>query len=231
MGVIMQRLTVSFLLCGALLPAQRDIPPGSLNKPERVEWFRDQGFGLFIHWSVDSQTGVVISHSLVSADEAYTKRFFEELPKTFNPRKFEPKDWAALATLAGIKYVVFTAKHHSGFAMWDTKTTDFGIMHTPYKHDLTGEILDAFRAQGIASVAMDEQYRDTVRHTGRAAAQQSRLDETRPRAGARVDDKIRADRRRVLRWRAGGSDRGEWVQDAPAERPRDESVCSGVRKK
>ena len=43
------------------------------NKPERLEWFRDQGFGLFIHWSVDSQTGVVISHSLAGADEAYTK--------------------------------------------------------------------------------------------------------------------------------------------------------------
>src|SRR6266700_1754222 len=74
-----------------------------LNKPERLEWFRDLGFGLFIHWSVDSQTGVVISHSLAGADEAYTKRFFEELPKTFNPRKFEPKDWAAIAKLAGIK--------------------------------------------------------------------------------------------------------------------------------
>ena len=61
-----------------------------------------------------------------------------------------PQDWAALAKLAGIKYVVFTTKHHSGFAMWDTKTTDFGIMHTPYPHDLTREILDAFRAQGIA---------------------------------------------------------------------------------
>jgi alpha-L-fucosidase len=150
MDVIMRRLTLSFLLSSALLLAQRDIPPGSLNKPERLEWFRDQGFGLFIHWSVDSQTGVVISHSLAGADEAYTKRFFEELPKTFNPRKFEPKDWAALAKLAGIKYVVFTTKHHSGFAMWDTKTTDFGIMHTPYKHDLTREILDAFRARGIA---------------------------------------------------------------------------------
>ncbi len=115
-----------------------------------MEWFRDQGFGLFIHWSVDSQTGVVISHSLAGADEAYTKRFFEELPKTFNPRKFAPKDWAALARLAGIKYVVFTTKHHSGFAMWDTKTTDFGVMHTPYQHDLTREILDAFRALGIA---------------------------------------------------------------------------------
>ena len=150
MDVIMGRLTVCFLLFGALLSAQRDIPPGSLNQPERLEWFRDQGFGMFIHWSVDSQTGVVISHSLAGADEAYTRRFFEELPKTFNPRKFEPRDWAALAKLAGIKYVVLTTKHHSGFAMWDTKTTDFGIMHTPYKHDLTRSILDAFRAQGIA---------------------------------------------------------------------------------
>jgi alpha-L-fucosidase len=130
--------------------AQNAIPAGSLNKPERLEWFRDQGFGMFIHWSVDSQTGVVISHSLAGADEAYTKRFFGELPKTFNPRKFEPKDWAALAKVAGVKYVVFTTKHHSGFAMWDTQTTDFGIMHTPYKHDLTREILDAFRAQAIA---------------------------------------------------------------------------------
>jgi alpha-L-fucosidase len=150
MVVSMRRLCPLFLLFGALLSAQRDIPPGSLNQPDRLEWFRDQGFGMFIHWSVDSQTGVVISHSLAGADEAYTRRFFEDLPKTFNPRKFEPSDWAALAKLAGIKYVVFTTKHHSGFAMWDTKTTDFGIMHTPYKHDLTRGILDAFRAQGIA---------------------------------------------------------------------------------
>ena len=147
---VMRRLILCLLLSAVPLLAQRDIPPGSLNQPERLEWFRDQGFGMFIHWSVDSQTGVVISHSLAGADEAYTKRFFEELPKTFNPHKFEPNDWAALAKLAGIRYVVLTTKHHSGFAMWDTKTTDFGIMHTPYKHDLTREILDAFRAQGIA---------------------------------------------------------------------------------
>jgi len=134
-----------------LLHGQRDMPPGSLNKPERLEWLRDQGFGLFIHWSVDSQTGVVISHSLAGADAAYTRRFFEDLPKTFNPRKFYPQDWAALAKLAGIRYVVFTTKHHSGFTMWDTKTNDFGIMHTPFKRDLTRGILDSFRSQGIAA--------------------------------------------------------------------------------
>lgn len=151
MSVNMRPLTIGFLLGSLFLPAQREIPPGSLNKAERLEWFRDIGFGLFIHWSVDSQTGVVISHSLAGADEAYANRFFNDLPKTFNPRKFEPRDWAALAKLAGVKYVVFTTKHHSGFAMWDTKTTDFGIMNTPFKRDITREVLDAFRAQGIAA--------------------------------------------------------------------------------
>ncbi len=123
---------------------------GSLNRPERLEWFRDQGFGLFIHWSVDVQLGSVISHSMVGADEPYLKRFVNDLPRTFNPRKFNPEDWAVLAKLAGIRYVVFTAKHHAGFCMWPTATTDFDIAHTPFKRDITGEILAAFRAQGIA---------------------------------------------------------------------------------
>ena len=78
----------------------------SLNKAERVEWFRDQGFGLFIHWSVDSQLGVTISHSLVGASPEYTDRFFKELPQTFNPTRFDPDEWARLAKLAGVRYVV-----------------------------------------------------------------------------------------------------------------------------
>jgi len=120
------------------------------NREDRLEWFRDAGFGMFIHWSVDSQLGSVISHSMVGADKDYLKRFVEDLPKTFNPRKFYPRDWAVLARLAGMKYVVFTAKHHSGFCMFDTQTTDFNIMHTPFKRDITAEIVEAFREQGIA---------------------------------------------------------------------------------
>ena len=120
------------------------------NRADRLEWFRDQGFGLFIHWNLDSQLGSVISHSMVGASEDYLKRYIEELPKTFNPRKFHPQDWAALAKLAGVRYVVFTAKHHSGFCMWPTATTDFNIRHTPFQRDITGEILRAFKEQGIA---------------------------------------------------------------------------------
>ncbi len=141
----MKHFAICSLLFAATLAGQT---PG--NKSERLEWFRDQGFGLFIHWSVDSQLGVVISHSLAGASDDFTRRFFIELPQTFNPRKFHPQDWAALAKLAGVKYVVFTTKHHSGFAMWDTATTPFSIGHTPFQRDIFGEVLSAFREQGIA---------------------------------------------------------------------------------
>jgi alpha-L-fucosidase len=150
-GLLVVRLLAVLVAAGlAFGQSTHDADPGSLNKAQRLEWFRDQGFGMFIHWSVDSQTGVVISHSLVGASSDYAERFFKDLPKTFNPRKFHPEDWAALAKLAGVRYVMFTAKHHSGFAMWDTATTDFNIINTPFHQDATAGILNAFRAQGIA---------------------------------------------------------------------------------
>src|ERR1700734_1073819 len=146
-ALILVAMNLSVLTCSA---AADDPEVGSLNKQERLEWFRDQGFGLFIHWSVDSQLGVVISHSLVGASPEYTERFFDELPKTFDPQEFHPLDWARLAHLAGVRYVMFTTKHHSGFAMFDTTTTPFGIMNTPFHRDITKEVFNAFRAEGIA---------------------------------------------------------------------------------
>jgi alpha-L-fucosidase len=119
------------------------------NKPEKLEAFRDQALGMFIHWSIDSQIGSVISHSLVGADEKYARRFFEELPKSFHPRKFDPVEWAELAKLCGFKYAVFTNKHHSGFCMFHTKTTDFSVEHTPFKKDITRMYADAFRGAGL----------------------------------------------------------------------------------
>ena len=150
MKTALATLLLSGLPLAPSVLGQRSPQEGSLNKPERLEWFRDQGFGLFIHWSVDSQLGVVISHSLPGASDDFARRFFTELPKTFNPHKLYPSDLASLAKLAGVKYVVLTAKHHSGFCLWKTKTTDFGVAHTPFKRDITAELLDAFRAQGIA---------------------------------------------------------------------------------
>lgn len=120
------------------------------NRPEREQWFMDLGFGMFVHWSLDSQLGSVISHSLVGASEDYVQRYFDELPETFNFGDFDADRWAALAKIAGMKYVVFTAKHHSGFCMFDTKSTDFNIMNTPYGKDITRAFIDAMRRHGLA---------------------------------------------------------------------------------
>ncbi|SEP14279.1 alpha-L-fucosidase [Mucilaginibacter sp. OK283] len=121
----------------------------NLNKPERELWLKNTGLGLFIHFSMDGQLGVVISHSLVGASDDYVNRYFTELPKTFDPSKFDPHQIAVLAKLAGMKYIVFTSKHHSGFCMWDTKTTGFNITNTPYKKDLLKEFVDATREVGL----------------------------------------------------------------------------------
>jgi alpha-L-fucosidase len=120
------------------------------NRPERVAWFQELGFGMFIHWSMDVQLGTIISHHVAVASKSYQDRYFNELPKTFNPKKFDPDEWAVLAKLAGMKYVVFTAKHHSGFCMWDSKTTDFDIMNSGYGKDILAEIISAFRKHGLA---------------------------------------------------------------------------------
>ena len=123
---------------------------GNANKPGRQEWLRDQGFGMFVHFGVDGQLGIVISHSLVGGSDDYVNRFYNELPKTFDPYKFDAYRMATLAKLAGMKYIVFTAKHHSGFCMWDTKTTDFKITNTPYKKDLLKEYVEGVRKAGLA---------------------------------------------------------------------------------
>ena len=141
---VMKRVAFACLLSFGVALAQ------GANRPGRVEWFRDLGLGLFIHWSLDSQLTSVISHSMVGADEEYLERYVTELPRSFNPKEFDPREWARVARLAGFRYVVFTAKHHSGFCMFETSTTDFNIMNTPYGRDTAKEIADAFRAEGIA---------------------------------------------------------------------------------
>ncbi len=121
------------------------------NKAERLEWLKDVGLGLFIHWGVDSQIGTVISHSLVGASQEYAEQYFKRLPQTFNPSRFDPDHWARLAKIAGFKYMVFTTKHHSGFCMFHTESHPFNIKNTPCERDITKEIVEAFRKQGIAA--------------------------------------------------------------------------------
>ncbi len=148
--IAMNKNKTTFLFCCLLISSINIFAQQTNNKPDREQWFMDLGFGMFVHWSFDSQVGSVISHSMAGASDDYLYRFINELPKTFNPKKFDPDEWAVLAKLAGMKYIVFTAKHHSGFCMWNTKTTKFGIMNTPFKRDIVKEVIEAFRKQDIA---------------------------------------------------------------------------------
>ncbi len=144
-------LVVALLLIITLTPRAPAQTPVPGNQPQQLEAFRDRGLGLFIHWSADSQLGVIISHSLAGASDAYVDHYYRDLPRTFDPTRFDPDALARLASLAGFRYMVFTTKHHSGFCMWDTATTGFNIAHTPYKQDITQQLFTAFRAQGIAT--------------------------------------------------------------------------------
>ncbi len=139
---------ISLLLVLAQLAGQPQLL--NLNKPDRQKWFTELGFGMFIHWSYDVELGMVISHSMVGASDDFLDRYIHELPQYFNPQNFNPDDWAEIAKKAGMKYVVFTTKHHNGFCMYDTRTTSYNIINTPFGRDATREVIDAFKKAGIA---------------------------------------------------------------------------------
>jgi alpha-L-fucosidase len=121
----------------------------NLNKPARIEEMKDAGFGMFIHWGVDCQLGGVISHQLAGASEEYINKYITDLPQTFNPMDWNPEKIVILAKNAGMKYIVLTVKHHSGFCLWNTRTTNFSIMNTPYKKDILKGYVEACRKWGI----------------------------------------------------------------------------------
>lgn len=131
----------------------------------QLEKWQDIKFGLLMHWGAYSQWGIVESWSICAEDEDWCRRKiddyteykkqYEALKTTFNPVKFDPSKWAHAASEAGMKYVVFTTKHHDGFSMFDTKQTDYKItdsgcpFSTNPKANVTKEIFDSFRKEGF----------------------------------------------------------------------------------
>src|SRR5262245_40803517 len=112
---------------------QSSYQPAPANLEAR-RWFQDAKFGLFIHWGVYSVLGegewVMNNQKIPIAD-------YEKLPRQFNPTAFNPVEWAALAKAAGMKYITITSKHHDGFAMFDSKATDWDLIdRTVYKKDV-----------------------------------------------------------------------------------------------
>ena len=115
-------------------------------KAERMQWWTDARFGMFIHWGLYSMPA---RHEWVKHNERLTNEQYQVYFDNFNPDLFCPKEWARMAKEAGMKYVVLTSKHHEGFCLWDSKYTDYKAPNTPAGRDLLKEFVDAFRAEGL----------------------------------------------------------------------------------
>ncbi len=136
---------------------------------KKLEEWQNLKFGLLMHWGPYSQWGIVESWSICPEEYGWCERRkgsnpndyytylqeYEALKNTFNPVKFDPAKWAAAAKEAGMRYVVFTTKHHDGFTMFDSKYTDYKVTDPgcPFssnpKADIAGEIFKAFRQEGL----------------------------------------------------------------------------------
>jgi len=111
-----------------------------------TSWFTSDRFGLFIHWGLYA---LPARHEWVKKIERITTEDYQKYFDHFEPDLYDPKQWAADAKAAGMKYAVITSKHHEGFCLWDSQLTDYKVTNTPIGRDLLKEWVEAFRAEGL----------------------------------------------------------------------------------
>lgn len=139
-------LTLIILLVFSTAIHCQTYSPTSENLQART-WFQDAKFGLFVHWGVYSVLG---DGEWVMNLQKIDKATYQKLPTFFNPTSFDAKEWVAMVKATGMKYIVITSKHHDGFAMFDSKQTDWDIVdRTAYKKDPLKMLADECHAQGI----------------------------------------------------------------------------------
>lgn len=159
----------SFLAAGALIVGCSDKKTASEVSlkldPQKAEWFKDAKFGMFIHWGLYSiLEGTYNGHTLPDTSFKQGNSWYAEwikprlevpddyyngLVNEFNPVGYDPESWVKEASNAGMKYLVITAKHHDGFALWDSDVSDFDIASTPYKKDLIAPLVEACKKYGL----------------------------------------------------------------------------------
>lgn len=139
-------LSASALCCTA---QQADVQSKYVPSPENLEarsHFADQKFGVFLHWglySLFAQGEWYMQNEDINRDE-YAKAM-----DAFYPHRFDAAKWVSAIKAAGARYICFTTRHHEGFSMWDTKLSDYNIMHTPYGRDIVRQLVDECHKQGV----------------------------------------------------------------------------------
>ena len=188
---------LAVLLC--TVPALAD-DAGLQASQQDMQWWRDARFGMFVHWGPVSLKGTEIGWSrgkyagrgLEKGGGTIPVEEYDNLYKQFNPVKFNADEWVRIAKAAGVKYIVFTTKHHDGFCEFDSKLTDYKITNSPYGKDIVAQLAEAcHKARMQAGLLLLA-----------AGLASSRLPHREPRALHRVH--ARPDARAVHQLRQGG---------------------------
>ena len=145
----LKTILAATLLAGSIgsvtLQAQTNYEPTKENLQARKE-FSDSRFGIFLHWGIYStfaQGEWYMQNVPLNRDE------YAKAADAFYPHRFDAEKWVSAIKAAGAKYICFTTRHHDGFSMWDTRQSDYNIMHTPYGKDVVRQLADACHRQGI----------------------------------------------------------------------------------
>ncbi len=174
--------TIYLLLLGALLwpaagYAQQPAQETKAQRDERMQWWRDAKFGMFIHWGVYSVPAGTYEGEQISGIGEWIMRnakipvaTYRSYARSFNPVEYDPEAWADLAEEAGMRYIVITSKHHDGFALFPSDVTDWDVADaTPYGKDLIGPLAEAARDNGLKFGLYYSQAQDWT-HPGGAKA-------------------------------------------------------------
>jgi len=149
----------ALLLSGLTLNAADTFPGRILDTPrpypERLQWWAQARFGLFIHWGPVSLKGTEISWSRANTNPKCPNQgeipasVYDNLYKTFDPTNFDAAQWVSTAAAGGVKYMVLTAKHCDGFLLWHSQASDYNITATPFRRDVCAELSAAARKRGM----------------------------------------------------------------------------------
>ena len=146
-----------FLMACSSHPKEKEKRVKMSAQDQKMEWWREARFGMFIHWGLYAQPAGEwkgeripgISEWIMARAEIPVSEY-EKLAETFNPVKYNADEWVKLAKFAGMKYIVITSKHHDGFAMFDSDASDYNIVDaTPFDRDPLKELAEACNKYGI----------------------------------------------------------------------------------
>ena len=144
--ILTSLMLLAIISCSPKVPTQTQAPDD-----ERMDWWREASFGMFIHWGLYAVPGGIYKGDTVKGNAEWIMdklsipvAEYEQFAGQFNPVKFNADEWVAIAKDAGMKYIVITSKHHDGFALWDSEISDYDIMDaSPFQRDILAELKEA----------------------------------------------------------------------------------------